>query len=109
MPIYNLTRESIIAKDFKQVQKVQDLLLGLLNPRSPRTLIFKTRFGIHTFGLKTKIDVIVLDRNLKVVKMAKLKPWRVFFWNPLYNLVVEMPQGVIKNSKTELGDRIEIR
>lgn len=110
MPIYNLTRGSVIAKDFKQSQKTIDLLLGLLNPSSPRTQVFKTRFGIHTLGLKSKIDVLVLDSEGKVAKsILGLKPWRLWFWNLKYNLVVEMPEGVIKSSKTQKGDRIKIQ
>lgn len=60
-------------------------------------MLFKTRFGIHTFFLKESIDVVVLDRNFTVVKLKKnLKPNRLFFWDPKHLYLLELPKGTIE-------------
>ena len=66
--------------------------------------MFKTRFGIHTFFIKEPIDVIVLDDNFKVVKLATVKPNNIFFWHPRFSKVLEFPQSTIKKTKTQIGD-----
>ena len=106
MIIKNLTTKRLISQDAKLVESFLDRLLGLLKKSNPKTLIFKTRFGIHTFFLKEPIDVIVLDKNLKVVKLKQnLKPNQLFFWNPKYYWVIELPNKKIK-SKIEIGDKL---
>lgn len=106
MIVKNLTQETIISTDCKGAKSLEDQVLGLLKKSNPRSLLFKTRFGIHTFGLRDEIDVLVLNQQRRVVKLATVKPNFYFFWNPKYNLVIELPKGAIKKSKTKLGDLI---
>lgn len=110
MNILNTYKKIIITKDLEEAKTFLDKSLGLLRRSSPRSLLFKTRFGIHTFGLKFNIDVLVLDKRLKVVKLRKsLKPNQFFFWNPRFNLIIELPEGSINQSKTRLGDYLFLR
>ncbi len=104
MIVKNLTRKTIIAKDLKEAKTWEDLTLGLLKKTNPRSLMFKINSGIHTFGLKEAIDVTVIDQQNKVRKLAVVKPNSVFFWNPKYNLILELPKGTIQKSKTKLSD-----
>lgn len=107
MIIKNLTKKIIISKDAKFAASFLDRLFGLLIKSNPRSLIFKTRFGIHTFFLKEPIDVVILDKNYKVVKLkVNLKPNRLFFWNPKYFWVIELPKGRIKTNKILLGSKL---
>lgn len=106
MIVKNLTQKTIISKDLKEAGSIFDNLSGLLKKSNPRSLLLKTRLGIHTFGLKTVIDIIVLDRNNRVAKLAVVKPNSIFFWNPKYNLVLELPKGAIKKSKTKFNDLV---
>ena len=84
--------------------------LGLIGKKAAKTVIIRTRTGIHTFGLKFPIDVIVLDKNFRV-KLIKenLAPNRIYLWNLRYAMVIEMQEGAVKKSKTEVGDIIEIK
>jgi uncharacterized protein len=109
MLVKNLTRNTILSSDAKLCRSLWDQLLGLLNPENPRTLIFKSRFGIHTLLLKKSIDLIILDNDYKVVKLkSNLSPNSFFFWNLKYDLIIELPEGSIKKSKTEHGDNINL-
>ncbi len=59
--------------------------------------------------MKVPIDVLILDNNNHVVKLKQnLKSWRLFFWNPKYNRVVEMAKGTIESEKITIGDLIEL-
>jgi len=104
--VLNITRQTILAEDLKEAKNWQDRWFGLLKKSNPRVLLFQTRFGIHTLGLKTPIDVLVLDDNLKVVKLARVKPGKLFLWNPRFGVVIELPAETIKNSKTKIGDQL---
>lgn len=106
MIVRNLTRKTIISADCKEGKSIADQSLGLLKKSNPRSLLFKTSFGIHTFGLKESIDVMVLDGKGKVVKLGEVNPNSFFFWNPKYGIVLELPKGTIEKSKTKLGDLI---
>lgn len=105
--ITNKTKQTIIAKNYKIAKTTKDRMLGLIIKSNPRCMIFKTRFGIHTFFMKEPIDVLVLDKQNKVVVVKKsLKPWMLFLWNPKFEVVVELPADIIDKTKTKLGDEI---
>lgn len=85
-----------------------DRFLGLLNPSNPRSMLFITRFGIHTFFMKECIDVLVLDSDNKVRVVKKsLSPNRLFFYPIQLNKVLELPAGFIALNKIKLNDKIE--
>lgn len=108
MIVKNLTRKTIISNDLKIASSLLDRLLGLLNSQNPRSLLFNTRFGIHTFGLDKPIDVIVIDQRSKIRILKTIKPNSLFFYNPKYKTVIELSKGAIKKSKTQIGDKIAI-
>ena len=107
--IKNRTKNTIISKDFKLLKNFQSKSKGLINSNSPETIVFYTRFGIHTFGVKYPIDVIIIDKKFNVVSIKEnLQPNRVYLWNPKYNLVIELKNGAVKRSQTEINDFLEI-
>lgn len=107
--IKNRTKNTIISKDFKLLKGFRNKSKGLINSASPETIIFYTRFGIHTFGVKYPIDIIIIDKKFKVRCVKEnLQPNRVYLWNPRYNLVTELENGAIKRSLTEINDFLEI-
>lgn len=82
-------------------------LLGLINPKNSRFLVFNTRLGIHTFFLHQAIDVIVLDDKdfIRIVK-SKLKPFHFFFYSPVFSKVIELPEGTVAKLELRVGDKI---
>lgn len=82
---------------------------GLIGAKNATPLFFLTRFGIHTFFLSFPIDVIVLDdQNTVVIQKEQLQPNRIFFWNPVYSRVLELPVGFIKKYHIQKGMTIHI-
>lgn len=109
MRLFNKTKKTVVAQDLKKVESFSDNLLGLLKKSNPRSLLFITRGGIHTFFLKEAIDVLVLDNHNSVVKVGiAIRPWSIFVWNPKYDTVIELPKGALKQSKTTKGDLLVI-
>lgn len=80
---------------------------GLIG-RKIEPISFQTRWGIHTFFLKEPIDILILDNNHRVAKQKeKLQPNRIFLWNPIWQHVIELPQGTITKEKISLGTKIQ--
>ncbi len=91
----------------KGANSILEKSIGLIGKRKPYPLLISTRFGIHTFGVKFSIDVIVLNGENKVVIIKQgLKPCRFFFWNIKYNKVLELPYGTVKNKNICFGSKI---
>lgn len=81
--------------------------IGLINRSTATSVYFETRFGIHTFGMKFPIDILILDKDNRVVVIKeKMFPGRIFFWNPIYNKVLELPPGTIRNQKIKKDTQI---
>jgi hypothetical protein len=81
----------------------------MIGKNEPVALMIKTRFGIHTFGVKFPIDALILNNENKVVSLKEgLKPNRMFLWNPMHEKVIELPAGTIKKTAIKMHDIIEL-
>lgn len=82
-------------------------VFGLIGKKEPESLLLKTRFGIHTFGVRFPIDVVILDRQNTIVTIKEhVSPNRIFFWNPLFDTVLELPSGSIEQLKLRKGIKL---
>ncbi len=105
----NKTKNSIVSKEIKILSGVFKKGVGLIG-KKPEAVILYTRFGVHTFGMKYPLDIIILDNKLKVVRFKEnLMPNRIFLWNPIYKTVIELKGGTVKNSKTQINDVLEVK
>ena len=109
MRLRNLKNNQVVCEDLKICESFLDRFLGLINPRNPRNLMLKTRFGIHTFFLRDSIDVLILDEKNQVVKLRqRLLPNKLFFWNPKYIKVIELEAGSVLKYRIGMGDTLSI-
>jgi len=82
---------------------------GLIGTRHITPVYFTTRWGIHTFGVLSPIDIVILDNKNRVMKLVqRLPPNRLFFWNPKYSRVVELPAGTIEKMGITVGTEIAL-
>jgi len=108
MKIINETKKITIAQEVITPESLLDQSLGLLKYKKPHAMLLKTHFGIHTFGMKYAIDVLILDSQNKVITVKKnLQPNNIFLWNPKYETVLELPAGTLSKTKTEKGNIIK--
>lgn len=63
--------------------------------------------GIHMFFMRIPLDVLFLDDEKKVVDRVNLKPWQTYTPINPARYVVELEEGSIKSSNTEIGDEID--
>jgi hypothetical protein len=106
--ILNLTKKSVLSEKV-YIRKGFGKFIGLLTKKKAETIVFKTRFGIHTFFLTFPIDLVVLSKEKKVVFIKEnVTPNKIVIWNIKYNEVIELPKESIKKSNTQIGDILEI-
>ncbi len=92
----------------KRLETLKEKTIGLIGRENIAPVIFETRFGIHTFGLKFPIDVLILDSQKRVVVLKEsLFPNRIFLWNPRYKIILELPAGIIKKYNIKKGTKIQ--
>jgi uncharacterized membrane protein (UPF0127 family) len=65
--------------------------------------------GVHTLGMGFPIDVVYLDRGMTVIHVQPdLQPWRFAPVRRLATSVLELPSHTVAETKTVVGDKIEI-
>lgn len=65
--------------------------------------------SIHTYFVRFPLDLVFLDKNMKVIKLVKnLKPFRIspIVWSAKH--VLEMPTNSIKKFSINVGDEINL-
>lgn len=83
--------------------------IGLLGAKKIEAVVISTRFGIHTFGMHTPIDLVLLDHEQNVVSLwENVMPFRVVLYSPKYKTMIELPKGSIKRLGITLSDVILI-
>jgi uncharacterized membrane protein (UPF0127 family) len=112
MVLVNVTKKTTLASRCHFANSVWKRMVGLLNRRSlgeGEGLLIDRCYGIHTFGMRFPIDVLFLDKDLRVMRAVKALPaWRTCaVKRAVY--VLELPVGAVENSRTEEGDQIQIR
>ena len=112
MPVINLTKQTWLATKVRKADNFFTRLVGLLkrtNLGPEEALWLMPSRGIHTIGMKFPIDVVFLNKSHNVVGlMSGLAPYRVSAVHFNGYSVLELPNGTIKKSRTEIGDQFEI-
>ena len=84
-------------------------LIGCKNLDSHSGLWFPESNWIHSFFMSIAIDVIYLDKEMKVCKLKKnFKPWRLSFPVLKSCSVIEVRSGFINKNLIELGDLLDV-
>jgi len=111
---FNQTRQSYLATALTVADNHWTRLRGLLGLRSDDFrngcgLWIRPCHGVHTLGMGFPIDVVYLDRALTVLDIrAHVRPWRFTPVLRKATSVLELPCGTTAETKTAVGDRIEI-
>ncbi|HSW96989.1 MAG TPA: DUF192 domain-containing protein [Candidatus Saccharimonadales bacterium] len=99
----------MISLQVKKTQTNLEKIVGLIGKKQSYPLLIETRFGIHTFGVRFPIDVVILDKKFHVRDLyVSMKPNRIFLWNPLFPYVIELPKGTIATKKIKKGEKVKL-
>ncbi|MBI5623952.1 MAG: DUF192 domain-containing protein [Elusimicrobia bacterium] len=115
MEAFDAARGRTVASRVVKAEALLDRMRGLLGkdslPEGEGLWIIPCP-QIHTFFMRFPIDVLFLDRGLKVVLVKeRLGPWRLAPWLPWTcdaHSVLELAAGALRGS-VEVGDRLEFR
>lgn len=93
--------------EIKEAKTFTQKLKGLMfQKKFDYILKFKTN-GIHTFFMKTNIDVILTDKNGKIMYIYRnLKPNKIILPKKGVKYTFEMPVNYLNNKK--IGDKLNL-
>ena len=110
--VTNTNRNTVIGDQVRIADTSFTRLFGLLGKRgldTGRGLWIKPSSGVHTMGMMFPIDVIGLDKELRVTRIwSNLVPYRVTSVSTKIRSVIELPAGRIEECGTQLGDILQI-
>jgi uncharacterized membrane protein (UPF0127 family) len=107
--LWNQTRRQVLAARLYSPRGFWGRGLGLLArpPLRPGEALWLNPCGsIHTWGMRYAIDVVFVDRDLQVLRVARgLRPWRIGWAPGGVRSAIEFPAGA---ARVEAGDRLKI-
>jgi len=84
-------------------------LLGRSELSAGDGLWLRPSSGIHTFGMRFAIDVVALDKNVRVVALIqKMPPWRVAILPWKTRSTLELASGEIVRRGLSIGDLLYV-
>lgn len=111
---YNQTRQVHLATALAVADTYWTRLRGLLGLTSDdfgngSGLWIVPCHGVHTHGMRFPIDLVYLDRRMNVIYVQSgLRPWRCAAVRTQAASVLELPCHTVAETRTAVGDRIEI-
>ena len=110
--VYNQSRETFLAFRVKVADSVLGRLVGLLGRRSlPRDsgVWIVPGNAVHTIGVMFSFDLVLIDKNFKVVGLRELvHPFTITRPNLRAESALQLPAHSIFCSRTQIGDQLRI-
>jgi uncharacterized protein len=110
--VYNKSKETFLAFRVRVADSVFGRLVGLLGRRSlqPDSGVWIVPSNaVHTIGMLFSFDLVLIDKNFKVVGLRELvRPFKVTWPNHRAESVLELPAHSIFRSRTQIGDQLLI-
>lgn len=110
--VINETRGTIVAQDVRLAESAWSRFWGLMGRRglAPESgLLLRPSSSIHTAFMRFPIDVVFLDRSLKVVKVVpEMKPFRATLAFGGAHSALELNAGAAAGASVEAGDQLAL-
>ena len=110
MQVTNLTRKTVVADSVEVADSGPKRSKGLLGRKGldPGTGLWIVPCeAVHTFWMQFPIDLIYLDREMRIKKLrSNVRPWR-FSGCLTAHSVLELGVGSIQASQSMPGDKLE--
>ncbi|MGE3975572.1 MAG: DUF192 domain-containing protein [Bdellovibrionales bacterium] len=109
--LFNKTKNTVLVPQVVVAESLVDRLVGLLrhDKLENQGLWIKSNNSIHTYFMKFSIDVVFVDRELKVKAIrSNVKPWKVVW--PVWGAdsTFELPAGTLNSMNLSLGDHLDV-
>lgn len=110
--IRNVTRSNLVGGRVLVAETSLARAVGLLGRRGLEAgggMLFCPSSGVHTVGMLFAIDVVGLDREMRVVRLwPDLAPFRVTAISFAVRSVLELAAGQIASTGLEVGDCLAV-
>jgi uncharacterized membrane protein (UPF0127 family) len=110
--VVNKTRGTTVGESVEIANTSFTRMWGLLGRRGLDAgggLWIMPSSGVHTMGMRFTIDVVGLDKQMRVIKLwQELVPYRVTSVSMKMRSVIELAAGKIRESRIEVGDVLEV-
>lgn len=110
--ISNPVRQSVLGDQVGIADTTLTRFVGLMGRGSlapGHGLLIQPSNGVHTFWMRFSIDVLLLDRQHRVLSVhGNLRPFRLTAINWKASSALELPAGTIAATNTQPGDLLEI-
>lgn len=110
--IVDRTRNTLIGNNIEIADNFLFRLVGLLGRKGLESgggMLIQPSSGVHTFGMCFSIDVVTLDKNLRVLSVhPAVHPWRTSGLGWRTRAVLELPAGSTEHCPILPGDQLEI-
>jgi uncharacterized protein len=108
----SLTRANAdcVIKNVRKTNNFFERMRGLLGTKELNVdegLLITPCSSVHTFCMRYTIDILFLDKQLKIIKTVKsLKPWRMAASN-VSSMVLELADDSINKLQLKSGQQLE--
>jgi uncharacterized protein len=83
---------------------------GLLGKTSfEGAMVLPRTRSVHTFGMRFPVDVAVCDKDMVVVGVTTLRPWRMSLPRRGGRSMIEAQAGAFERWGLRVGDHLELR
>jgi len=110
--VLNTTKNTVLGERIGVAETSITRMVGLLGKRrlEPGTgLLIIPSQAIHTVAMRFPIDVLFVDRKWKVVHARPaMVPYRMTGIHWKARCVIELPEGTIAKTSTEVGDQLSV-
>lgn len=112
MIIKNTTKNKVLHNNAMLCNALSKFIGLMLSINKKKALILKFDkekiIALHMFFVFYPIDVLFLDKNKIVIdKKENFKPFTFYKSRKKAMYAIEMPDGIIKKTKTEMEDKIK--
>jgi len=111
--VVNVTRGTQLGDRIEVADTSLSRFLGLIPKRGLNAgegLWIKPSSGVHMFWMRFAIDVVGLDREMRVVRLWRnLKPWRMTSVSLQMQIALELPVGQIDACEVQIGDVLSMQ
>jgi uncharacterized membrane protein (UPF0127 family) len=108
----NVTTGTIIARNVVRAERLLDRMLGFISRKyvSPDDGLWFDRCSvIHTVGMRSRIDVIFLDKSRRVLRIDRSVPqFRLAVTCPGAKAVVELGESPVDGRDLLAGDELAL-
>ena len=113
MTVVNETQGGILGHRVRKANSFWSRAKGLLGRRSlahgEGLLLYPCR-GIHSYGMRFEFDAVYIDRQYRVIHIVeRMPPNRSGPMLKESYAILELPAGIIADTKTAIGDRLLFR